>query len=164
MAEVWTLMSASSTATDRANLTCFSRRYGTPSKVNVESRLFVYLPLVAQLYDLPLKPPEPPEISSADVRRWIARAERERFELPDWIFDRHTTRGRRMGRGYAHFFDEAAKLANPSKVLGEDMEKKARSAARKIYLDEEQRYGRAGTGSRRKRWRERAAMSQKVSV
>jgi hypothetical protein len=32
--------------------------------------------------------------------------------MPDWALDKHTGRGRRMGRGTEHFFDEDAVLAN----------------------------------------------------
>jgi MgsA AAA+ ATPase C terminal len=38
--------------------------------------------------------------------------ERPRFEVPDHALDRHTERGRRMGRGYDHFLAEGAQLAN----------------------------------------------------
>jgi replication-associated recombination protein RarA len=33
-------------------------------------------------------------------------------EIPDWALDKHTRIGTDMGRGYAHFFDEGAKLVN----------------------------------------------------
>ncbi|HAL44809.1 MAG: hypothetical protein A2Y12_01275 [Planctomycetes bacterium GWF2_42_9] len=32
------------------------------------------------------------------------------IEVPDFAFDKHTIKGRKMGRGFKHFFDEAAKL------------------------------------------------------
>jgi replication-associated recombination protein RarA len=35
-----------------------------------------------------------------------------RREIPDEALDKHTARGRSMGRGDAHFFDEGAKLVN----------------------------------------------------
>ena len=38
--------------------------------------------------------------------------EREPVEVPDFALDRHTGRGRRMGRGYDHFFEEGTVLAN----------------------------------------------------
>lgn len=37
----------------------------------------------------------------------------ERYEIPDEALDRHTRRGRQMGRGVDHFLDEAAKLIDP---------------------------------------------------
>jgi hypothetical protein len=36
----------------------------------------------------------------------------ERREVPDEALDRHTRRGRRMGRGWDHFWDEASQLAD----------------------------------------------------
>ena len=33
-------------------------------------------------------------------------------EIPDWALDIHTLKGRGMGRGYTHFFEEGASLNN----------------------------------------------------
>jgi hypothetical protein len=33
-----------------------------------------------------------------------------RIEVPDWALDKHTRRGRQLGRGQAHFFEEGALL------------------------------------------------------
>lgn len=35
---------------------------------------------------------------------------RERLEVPDVAIDKHTAAGRRMGRGWRHFFEEGTKL------------------------------------------------------
>lgn len=35
-----------------------------------------------------------------------------RPEIPDWALDKHTKRGRQMGRGGRHFFTEGAELKN----------------------------------------------------
>jgi len=37
----------------------------------------------------------------------------ERYEIPDEALDKHTRRGRQMGRGIDHFLDEAARLIDP---------------------------------------------------
>jgi replication-associated recombination protein RarA len=37
---------------------------------------------------------------------------RAKRAIPDWALDKHTPKGRAMGRGYQHFFDEGAKLEN----------------------------------------------------
>lgn len=34
------------------------------------------------------------------------------FEMPDWIYDKHTKQGIEMGRDMRHFYDEGAKLVN----------------------------------------------------
>ena len=47
----------------------------------------------------------------------------ERLEMPDYAIDKHTYRGRKMGRGWDHFFDEGAKLAN--QALEDPFEKRA---------------------------------------
>lgn len=38
--------------------------------------------------------------------------ERPRKDIPDYALDVHTEAGRRLGRGYSHFFTEGAKLEN----------------------------------------------------
>jgi replication-associated recombination protein RarA len=49
-----------------------------------------------------------------------------RREIPDYAFDEHTARGKRMGRGVVHFHEHAARLVDPdesAKSRGfEDME------------------------------------------
>lgn len=37
-------------------------------------------------------------------------------EVPDFAFDRHTAQGKRMGRGFDHFFDEGCKLENMADI------------------------------------------------
>jgi len=37
-------------------------------------------------------------------------------EVPDYALDKHTIRGRRMGRGFKHFFEHGAKLENVSSL------------------------------------------------
>ena len=43
---------------------------------------------------------------------------REQREVEDHCLDKHTTRGRQMGRGFRHFFEEAARLIPPSTIDG----------------------------------------------
>lgn len=40
----------------------------------------------------------------------VTRRAGERPEIPDEAVDRHTSRGKRMGRGVTHFFEEATRL------------------------------------------------------
>ena len=42
--------------------------------------------------------------------------EREQLEIPDYALDKHTARGRRMKRGFDHFFDEGAQLENAADI------------------------------------------------
>lgn len=40
----------------------------------------------------------------------------ERRAIPDFALDKHTARGRRLGRGFEHFFDEGIKLGNRAEI------------------------------------------------
>ncbi len=48
---------------------------------------------------------------SSVMKRRIRRG--DPWELPDYVYDMHTRKGREKGRGYAHFIDEASKLIPP---------------------------------------------------
>jgi replication-associated recombination protein RarA len=52
--------------------------------------------------------------------------ERPQFEVPDYALDRHTARGRRLGRGYEHFVDVGAQLAKGESVSATKRERPAR--------------------------------------
>lgn len=54
--------------------------------------------------------------------------QRPKQPIPDFALDRHTSRGRRLGRGYAHFFDEGAKLYPKSST--DQYERQARAIRR----------------------------------
>ena len=47
--------------------------------------------------------------------------------LPEYAFDKHTQRGRREGKGFEHFFDEASRLEHQS-VLADPYRDRARAA------------------------------------
>jgi replication-associated recombination protein RarA len=42
--------------------------------------------------------------------------DRPHLEIPDYALDKHTARGRRMGRGLQHFFEEGARLENETTI------------------------------------------------
>ena len=46
---------------------------------------------------------------------WAEILEGFKPQLPDWIFDAHTTEGRRKGRGLKYFREESTKLVPPAK-------------------------------------------------
>lgn len=62
----------------------------------------------------------------------------ENIEIPmrDEYYDKHTLKGKNMGRGYKHFFEEAGIVSN------ELFSDPFLDVAKKIYLREEQQYGR----------------------
>src|SRR5205823_7893818 len=54
------------------------------------------------------------ERGSDELHTWVARAvgQEGKFpQIPDYAIDMHTRRGQEMGRDYAHFLTEAAKVA-----------------------------------------------------
>lgn len=40
----------------------------------------------------------------------------QRKEIPDFAFDKHTMKGKQMGRGFKHFFEEGAHIENEAEV------------------------------------------------
>ena len=52
-----------------------------------------------------------PKSRVADWPSMVMFSEQERREVPEYALDKHTVRGRRMGRGTEHFFDEARGLS-----------------------------------------------------
>ncbi len=60
--------------------------------------------------------------------------ENKSYAMPDYVFDMHTRKGKSMGRGLQHFYDEAAKINNPRKMYNEDaMEELAKQADMRHY-------------------------------
>lgn len=57
-----------------------------------------------------------------------------RAEMPDYVFDMHTRKGKAMNRGLQHFYEVAAHINNANKMHNEDeMEKIARKADEASY-------------------------------
>lgn len=46
---------------------------------------------------------------------WASILEKFKPELPDWAFDKHTSKGKKLGRGLDHFRTESTKLVPPVK-------------------------------------------------
>ena len=57
--------------------------------------------------------------------------DRPKFEVPDFVFDMHTLRGRRLGRGVDHFFEDGAIIKNAESSLLPDPYFKRAWAARR---------------------------------
>jgi replication-associated recombination protein RarA len=57
--------------------------------------------------------------------------ERPHPDVPDYALDKHTARGRRMGRGKQHFLEVAAQL------VGEEMADPYREEAHEVFLGEQ---------------------------
>jgi replication-associated recombination protein RarA len=56
-----------------------------------------------------------PKSREGDDFTWYIMERRKRqwhLEIPDVALDYHTERGRKMGRGQTHWFEEASKLEN----------------------------------------------------
>lgn len=54
------------------------------------------------------------------ITYYWALNEKEMMEMPDYVFDNHTMRGKAMGRGRAYFYDEASKVNNPNYIPNEE--------------------------------------------
>jgi replication-associated recombination protein RarA len=50
----------------------------------------------------------------------FGRHPHEHKPIPDYALDRHTRRGKELGRDFKHFFDEGVKLENIADVHGEE--------------------------------------------
>ena len=157
MAKIWAMLLAHCPADKQLYVEACRKRFGPPSRESVAARLFLYLGLLCVLVDMPGQALTIKFVTDREVASWLGRAEGEKFAFPDWVFDRQTRRGKSLGRGYTHFFDEATRLANPSSVLGLGREREARMTAKNIYIEEENLFGKASTANIRRRWRAAAA-------
>lgn len=64
-------------------------------------------------------------IDHAITVHWY-KNEKERRAFNDYVFDKHTRRGKSMGRDLYHFYQEACKVNNANKLSGEEeLEKEA---------------------------------------
>jgi len=66
----------------------------------------------------------------------IWEGDRSRHEIPDWALDKHTAKGRKMGRGEQHFFEEGALIANEVDLDYDSDELEPQVAQRDPYADE----------------------------
>lgn len=65
---------------------------------------------------------------------WAKHAERAKTrKIPDYAFDMHTQKGKRMGRGLDHFYNEGAKTNNNPYIEGE---KEFEILAKKLDIEE----------------------------
>jgi replication-associated recombination protein RarA len=53
----------------------------------------------------------------ADNLANVAYRTDEHYDIPDVALDKHTARGRKMKRGWTHFFDEGSKISNEAEGL-----------------------------------------------
>jgi len=58
-------------------------------------------------------------IDWAIIALWEEHASRH-IDIPDWAFDKHNAKGRSMGRGLDHFYEEGTHLENHTPVERED--------------------------------------------
>lgn len=65
-----------------------------------------------------------PKSRLADEFQCVANQERiqhgKKLAIPDYAYDKHTMRGKRMGRGWAHFFEIGTHLVHPGTPLTEN--------------------------------------------
>lgn len=56
------------------------------------------------------------------IQYWDSHDE-ERREIPDYAYDKHNRKGRQLGRGWEHFFDEGSRLENHTPLEQEEARK-----------------------------------------
>ena len=155
LSKVWDVMLQESSLARIPRMKAWRHCFGTPSKISISSRLFLYLAVMDSCLRLPVESLSRPVISDEEVASWLERAAHEVYDIPDWMMDKHTAQGRRANKGQQQFFEEGAVLARPSDVLGIEREEEMRLRAKDIYLERERLYGReCRTKHIRKRWRE----------
>lgn len=49
------------------------------------------------------------------------------IEIPDWAVDKHTSRGKAMGRSFKHFYEIGSNLENQPKWLTDSYFEKAKN-------------------------------------
>jgi len=65
------------------------------------------------------------------IHFWRTHDEKK-LDIPDYAFDKHTLKGKQMGRGLDHFYEEGAKITNDAKIPGEpEMKQNAYDAVKK---------------------------------
>lgn len=87
----------------------------------------------------------------------IRAPELKKVELDDFVFDKHTTEGKKRKRGLEHFLREGAKIENPS--TGFENRGAVKRKAEQIYLKSEKDYGTRNANSRFERKRLRASFN-----
>ena len=63
------------------------------------------------------------------------RKEGKKIEVEDYALDKHTARGRAMGRGMKHFLEEGAKLVNES----QEVENPYKERAKELWLEKDKK-------------------------
>lgn len=158
MDDVWDVLVAQSLPERKPMVRAWRAQFGPRSRWGVSSRLFLYLAVVDLVYAPEVPAVEPPEVGDDEVDAWLERAGEEAFAIPDWMYDKHTRRGRMAGQGQAQFFEEATALASRSEALGAQLEDEMRARSAATYLELERRHGRASrTAHVRARWRDEVA-------
>lgn len=66
----------------------------------------------------------------------VSYADRTPLEEPDWCLDKHTREGRKLGRGFEHFFGDGALLATKDGELVKPSDKYA-ERARQLLIEKE---------------------------
>jgi replication-associated recombination protein RarA len=68
----------------------------------------------------------------------IFEGERPKLDIPDYALDVHTTRGKALGHGVEHFFDEGAKLVN--ETLTDPYRERAKQARSKVVAQPQSKF------------------------
>lgn len=133
--------------TDLNDHTLFTLFEKGHKEAKTTSRLYLYTLVAKKFID---RQPRAPIVSS----KWMNAPELKLIELPDYVFDKHTSEGKKRKRGLKHFLEEGAKIHNEHETVqaGVGIKRKAEE----IYYSDEKLYGtkKANSVSERKRIRE----------
>lgn len=121
----------------------FTKAFFTENKTT--SRLFLYTLVALKFHGVSYLPNQ--NIQNVKI------VKTECIELPDFVYDKHTTEGKLMKRGLKHFLEIGAYINNPHK----DIEKRVgtKRKAEQFYLEDEEKYGTRQTNSSAERKRAR---------
>ncbi len=110
------------------------------------SRLYLYTLVALKFHEMDYIPLKYPKIASAPLNTL-------QIILPDYVFDKHTKKGKKMKRGLKHFLEVGAYIENPHESINSRIGTKRK--AEEIYLQEEKTFGtkNANSSSHRKRIR-----------
>jgi hypothetical protein len=83
------------------------------------------------------------------------------IDLPDFVYDKHTSEGKKRKRGLQHFLEVGAYIENPHK----DIEKRqsTKRKAEELYMEDEKKYGTKQTNSLAQRKRVRRSFLKPTS-
>jgi len=86
----------------------------------------------------------------------------QKVDLDDFVYDKHTTEGKKRKRGMKHFFESATVILNPSENIENRVESKRK--AEKIYMADERKFGTRSASNSAERKRIRSTLNELITL